>query len=111
MSANERPLIGSVFERKTPSTPTDPSSRFKGIPGTGFPAVQHRFKSAFARAREEIKGIGGGGLNGVPSVVPSQAPRPPAVVDTKPTPTDTDALRSQISEENERKIAMALANC
>ncbi|KAF9220254.1 hypothetical protein BS17DRAFT_882476 [Gyrodon lividus] len=105
MSANERSLIGSVFERPTPSTPSLPSSRFTGTPGTGFPAVPHRSKSAFARAREETKGNAGVRLSDVPSVVPTQVPRPPPVLDTKPIPTDTNALRRQISEENERKVA------
>ncbi|KAF8835931.1 hypothetical protein BDN67DRAFT_1015100 [Paxillus ammoniavirescens] len=106
MSANDRSLIGSVFERKTLSSPPLPSSRFTGTPGTGFPAVQHRSKSAFARAREEGKGNSGARLNDVPSVTPTQRPPPPLhLLDTNPIPTDTEALQRQISEENERKIA------
>ncbi|KIJ59057.1 hypothetical protein HYDPIDRAFT_118885 [Hydnomerulius pinastri MD-312] len=84
MSANERPFIGSIFERKNPNTSTVPSSRLTGTLGTGLPAVQHRSKSAFAWAREEAKGNARVRQNGVPSVIPSQAPRPPLVVDAKP---------------------------
>ncbi|KAH7885003.1 hypothetical protein F5I97DRAFT_1881593 [Phlebopus sp. FC_14] len=105
MPSNERSLIGSVVERKTPSKPNAPSSRFSGAPGTGFPAVQHRSKSAFARAREEAKGNGSARLNDVPSVIPVQPPRPPPDGETKPIPTDTRALWRQISEENERRVA------
>ncbi|KIK78794.1 hypothetical protein PAXRUDRAFT_163007 [Paxillus rubicundulus Ve08.2h10] len=106
MSANDRSLIGSVFERKTLNPPPLPSSRFGGTPGTGFPAVQHRSKSAFARAREEAKGNAGARLNDVPSVTPTQQQQQQSpFLDTKPISTHTYTLRHQISEENERKIA------
>ncbi|KAF9231920.1 hypothetical protein BU15DRAFT_67919 [Melanogaster broomeanus] len=112
MSPSEkRAMLGPVFERKTsPASLPQSSSKFSGTPGSGFPAAQHRSKSAFSRAREkEAKGsTGATRLNGVPSVVvtPTQAPRPPPpVLDTKPIPTDTNALRRQISQENERKVA------
>ncbi|KAH0832381.1 hypothetical protein J3R83DRAFT_13413 [Lanmaoa asiatica] len=49
-----------------------PSSRFTGMPGRGFPTAQHRFKSAFARARDEANSKGNVGDSRrieVPSVV------------------------------------------
>jgi hypothetical protein len=47
-------LVGSVQERRPFSSSTAPSN-FNAIiiPKTGFPAVQHRSKSAFARSRED----------------------------------------------------------
>ena len=113
MSTNERSLIGSVFERKTPRTPFAPSSRFTGTPGTGFPTAQHRFESAFARARDEanLKGnVAGLRRTEVPSVAKKSHTHPPAaqtapIIDPKPIPTDTDALLRQIDEENARTIA------
>ncbi|KAI9566216.1 hypothetical protein HD554DRAFT_2174673 [Boletus coccyginus] len=115
MSTHERPLIGSVFERKTPRTPSAPSSRFTGTPGIGFPTpTQHRFKSAFARARDEVnlQGDGGGSRRiDAPSVVSKQpkihtpvAPIAP-IIDPKPVQTDIDALLRQVHEENTRTIA------
>lgn len=114
MSTHERSLIGSVFERTKPRTPPAQSSRFTGTPGTGFPTAQHRFKSAFARARDEanLKGnVAGLRRTDAPSVVSKQprthppvAPTAP-IIDPKPIPTDTDALLRQIDEENARTIA------
>jgi len=115
MPTHERPLIGSVFERKTPRTPSAPSSRFAGTPGIGFPTpAQHRFKSAFARARDEVNlqgDVGGSRRIDAPSVVSKQpkihTPVTPIapIIDPKPIPTDTDALLRQIHEENARTIA------
>ncbi|KAF9231927.1 hypothetical protein BU15DRAFT_81842 [Melanogaster broomeanus] len=83
----KRSMIGPVFERKTPaSSPASVpqlSSKFSGTPGRGFPAAQHRSKSAFARAREEqAKGEAGSTrLNCVPSVgaMPTQGAATSAV--------------------------------
>ncbi|KAF8550542.1 hypothetical protein OG21DRAFT_395863 [Imleria badia] len=114
MATHERSLIGSVFERTTSRTPPVPSSRFTGTPGTGFPTAPHRFKSAFARARDEanLKANDPGPrrpdapfvLSKQPQTHPPVAPAAP-IVDPKPIPTDNDALLRQIHEENARKIA------
>ena len=45
-------LIGSIVERKPLSIPSAPS-KHDTTGRTGFPAVQHRSKSAFSRARSE----------------------------------------------------------
>ncbi|KAF8128244.1 hypothetical protein EV363DRAFT_1400727 [Boletus edulis] len=89
-----------------------PSSRFARTPGRAFPAAQHRFKSAFARARDEVnlKGdVAGSRRTDVPFGVsnkpqPSVAP-PGPLIDPKPIPTNTDALLQQIHDENMRMIA------
>ena len=112
MSGHDRSLIGSVFERTTPRAPSAPSSRFTGTQGIGFPTAQHRFKSAFARARDEVNGKAASSkqIDVPPSVSngskthPSVVPTPPTI-DPKPIPTDTDALLRQIHEENAHKLA------
>lgn len=93
------------MERKTPSSLTDASSsRFAATPGTGFPVVQHRSKTAFARGREEAKGKDGTDrLNQVPSVGPPKAA--PPTPEIKPIPANVEDLRRQISEENEQRVA------
>ncbi|KAG1739496.1 uncharacterized protein EDB91DRAFT_1135674 [Suillus paluster] len=103
MSYAERSLVGSVFERKTSTVQSVPSPRFANTPGSGFPAVQHRSKSAFARAREEEKSSS----NIRPTTVPLVLPARPAEqlrdleVDL---PTTDDVMRLQISEDNERQV-------
>lgn len=109
MSHSNRPLIGSVFERKI-SAANQPQS--SGSSQTGFPAVQHRSKSAFARGREELKQNAaviaptkyrevpvvqsvGNRRSGIVRDAGGRAPKPAA---------DVDDLRRQISEENERKV-------
>ncbi|KAG9308507.1 hypothetical protein JVU11DRAFT_11851 [Chiua virens] len=102
MSTDDRSLLGSVFERTTLHPPSVSSSRFTPIPGTGFPTAQHRFKSAFARARDGAISKGNGGVgrqNCASSIVSTQS-----IDDPKPVPTNADALRRQIQEENARKI-------
>lgn len=103
MTSTDRSLIGSVFERKASTAPTAPSPRFTHTPGSGFPAVHHRSKSAFARAREEEKSSG----NARPTTVPSVLPTRPAEqsLSRDLAPANDDAIRRQISEENERRVA------
>ena len=55
MSFQTPSLIGSVVERQVNSKPTISS---KSPSSTGFPSVQHRSKSAFARAREAKRNNG-----------------------------------------------------
>ncbi|OJA14761.1 hypothetical protein AZE42_06234 [Rhizopogon vesiculosus] len=106
MTSTEHSLIGSVFERKTSTAPTNPSPRFANSPSSGFPAVQHRSKSAFARAKEEEKNIGNARPANVPPILPTQPAEP-----TQPRelgvdlPANDDDIRRQISEENERRVA------
>ncbi|KAF9499123.1 hypothetical protein BDN71DRAFT_1442690 [Pleurotus eryngii] len=84
-------LIGSVFERKRSGSvkPNAPSvSRRK----TGFPPVQHRSKSAFARGRDDArKG----------DATTSRQVAPPPVV---PKNADVEDWREQISRENETRV-------
>ncbi|KAG1810852.1 uncharacterized protein BJ212DRAFT_1376342 [Suillus subaureus] len=106
MSSTERSLIGSVFERKTSTTQSLPSPRFAKTPGSGFPAVQHRSKSAFARAKEEEKSSDNVRPTAVPLVIPA---RPIEQTESRDLQVDShtpdDAMRQQISEENERRVA------
>jgi hypothetical protein len=107
MSQSDRPLIGSVFERKTSAFSAPNHSKLSGSSHTGFPVVQHRSKSAFARGRDELKRNGSVGptrTKDIPVVqlvnngggrIGGQSPKP--IV-------DPDAMRRQISEENEMKV-------
>jgi hypothetical protein len=104
--STERSLIGSVFERKTSTAQSLPSPRFAKTPGSGFPAVQHRSKSAFAHAKEEEKS----GINvrpaTAPPVIPARPVEQPQSRDLEVDPhIADDAIRQQISEENERRVA------
>ncbi|KAG2075187.1 hypothetical protein BDR04DRAFT_1092054 [Suillus decipiens] len=106
MSSAERSLIGSVFERKTSTAQSLPSPRFAKVPGSGFPTVQHRSKSAFARAKEEEKSSSNVRPTAVPLVIPARPGEQPRSRDLQVDSQSTDdAIRQQISEENERRVA------
>ncbi|KAG2125791.1 hypothetical protein DEU56DRAFT_823777 [Suillus clintonianus] len=106
MSSTERSLIGSVFERKTSTAQSLPSPRFAKTPGSGFPVVQHRSKSAFARAREEEKSSSNARPTTVPFVIPARPAEQsqPRDLEVDSRTTD-DAMRQQISEDNDRRLA------
>ncbi|KAH9960104.1 hypothetical protein BC827DRAFT_1209135 [Russula dissimulans] len=103
MSDHSKPLIGSVYERKTgSSTPAPPAPKAVGST-TGFPAAQHRSKSAFARNREiQQKPAVPSSRAAVPAVV-QLAPRAQGLVPSE-DPASVD-WRVQMSEENERRVA------
>ncbi|KAF4577461.1 hypothetical protein EYR40_003001 [Pleurotus pulmonarius] len=84
-------LIGSVFERKYSgsSKPNAPSSSTRK---TGFPPVQHRSKSAFARGRDDAR-------KGDATTIRQAAP-PPVI----PSKADAEGWREQISRENETRV-------
>ncbi|KAI6031330.1 hypothetical protein BKA83DRAFT_4198734 [Pisolithus microcarpus] len=100
-----RHVIGSVVERKTTSQPTA-ASRFTAKPGIGFPAVQHRSKSAFTRAREEATvNNADARRNEVPLVVPTGELQLPPTAKTKSALTDAEDLQHHISQANEQRLA------
>lgn len=113
--SDHRPLIGSVFERKTSAfSGASHHPKLAGSSQTGFPVVQHRSKSAFARGRDELRRNGAVEpirLKEVPIVQPANVigGRPGSTTNfvggrpTKPM-AGTDDLRRQISEENEKKV-------
>ena len=104
MSHSNRPLIGSVFERKPSALSAANHPKLSGSSHTGFPVVQHRSKSAFARGRDELKRNG--------SVGPTRTKDVPLVQHANngggrisgQAVTDPDDLRRQISEENEKRV-------
>ncbi|EMD39597.1 hypothetical protein CERSUDRAFT_111906 [Gelatoporia subvermispora B] len=101
----ERPLIGSILERKPKTAPLSPSPKFNTSGKTGFPTVQHRSKSAFARAREGMKRQGPDRPREPPVVQQSSQPQvPPATPPRTLQRSDTDDWRAQIDEENRRRI-------
>ncbi|KAG6829441.1 hypothetical protein H0H87_011396 [Tephrocybe sp. NHM501043] len=95
MSQNNPTLVGSVFERK-PSSHSTPKAFTPAK--TGFPSVQHRSKSAFARNLEGVRKAGAGRPQNAPTVAPSRPVRPME-------PTDPEEWRNQMSRENEQRVA------
>ncbi len=96
------PIVGSIVERKPTSSVRPVSTTSLD---TGFPTVQHRSKSAFARNREEKRNAVARNnlarLNHAPIVIPS-------VSDLLDVPSSIDAntdWRDQVSKENEERVA------
>lgn len=106
--ASQPQLVGSVLER-TPTSSTVSSSRFKAaVSSTGFPAVQHRSKSTFARTRDDQKKSTLGDRRTKAPVVVSSRPvdenrGDPSLASQKPL-SDPDDWRRQISVENEKLV-------
>jgi len=94
MASNNPALIGSVIERKS-TAPSSPVLQRFGARNSGFPAVHHRSKSAFARNREAVRKTDNARPKDVPQLVTSQ--KVPKVV------VDGD-WRDQISRENEERV-------
>ena len=86
-------IVGSVVERKPTLSFSTPKAAVTGK--TGFPTVQHRSKSAFARTRDDLR----------KSV--SRPKDPPIVLPTNVRPASTQPAdwRQQISKENEERVA------
>jgi len=98
--AHKPSIVGSIVERKPTSSVSTPKLSSSGK--TGFPTVQHRSKSAFARNREELRKSGTARLYTVPAITPSSkhSSRHPA----SPPPSSVD-WRDQVSRENEERVA------
>ncbi|KZT19594.1 hypothetical protein NEOLEDRAFT_1245723 [Neolentinus lepideus HHB14362 ss-1] len=96
-------IIGSVIERKPGVSASTPTTR--GPTRNGFPTVEHRSKSAFARGREEASRKGG-----------KERVREVPVIQTTPNEivaprrsilngvTGEEDWRRQVSEENQRRV-------
>ena len=91
MSEYKSAVIGSVFERKPGLAPAAPKVFTSGA--TGFPAVQHRSKSAFARSRE--KNNRSSRPQGVPTIIQS---------DRKANIVASDEWREQVGRENQERV-------
>ncbi|CCM05739.1 uncharacterized protein FIBRA_07971 [Fibroporia radiculosa] len=90
-------LVGSILERKPRATPLAPSPK-PASGKTGFPAVQHRSQSAFARSREQQKRTPSARSQQVPAVQNVHASALEA------GNGNTDDWREQIDEENRRRV-------
>ncbi|KAF9522571.1 hypothetical protein CPB83DRAFT_822685 [Crepidotus variabilis] len=107
-------IVGSIVERKSgPGTPK-PTSNFSSSSSSGFPAVQHRSKSAFAKSREDGKkfgtgiGIGSSKLRQIPTVVSNGSLKQDASASPEnPTPSleKEPDWREKISKDNEAKVS------
>lgn len=105
MPASQTSLVGSILERKPQSKPSAPTFRADVLGKTGFPSVQHRSKSAFARAREEQKKGEPSRRQIVPVVHPAMKVEIPAPrVMTQPSSGGSGDWRKQVEEENLRRV-------
>jgi RNA polymerase II-associated protein 1 len=86
-------IVGSVVERKPTSSFSTPKATVTGK--TGFPTVQHRSKSAFARNRDDLRKSVSRPKD-VPMVLPTNI---------YPASTEPTDWRQQISKENEERVA------
>lgn len=90
-------LVGSVLER-TPGAASSPLR--PPAPKTGFPPVQHRSKSAFARSRDPSK---------QPTENRERPSKPPIVSSEHPTPSPSASeepkWREEVGRENEKIVA------
>ena len=91
--AHKSALVGSVVERKPTSSFSTPKAAVTGK--TGFPTVQHRSKSAFARNRDDLRRSVSKPKD-VPIVLPTNVHPPSA---------EPANWRQQISKENEERVA------
>ncbi|KAK0503628.1 hypothetical protein EDD18DRAFT_1242794 [Armillaria luteobubalina] len=94
---NGTSLVGSVFERPPSLTLHQPPQPSK----TGFPAAQHRSKSAFARRRDEERKTGDTRPRGVPAVVPVPKVQPFTPEREEGSVAD---WREAISRQNELQV-------
>ena len=102
-SAKNVQLVGSVLER----TPRSTSSSFRSpAPKAGFPPVEHRTKSAFARSRDLSKTSSPNGErpSHPPPIVTSERLRLPTVV-PPPSTSDEPEWREDVGRENEKIVA------
>jgi hypothetical protein len=106
--AHSVPIVGSIVERKSTSSISRPSTLTSSR--TGFPAVQHRSKSAFARNREEKQSR----QRVAPSSEISSLRDAPPVVHSlndksrfqpRNVAEPEDDWRDRISKENEERVA------
>ena len=88
--AHKSAIVGSVVERRPTSSFSAPKASVTGK--TGFPTVQHRSKSAFARNRDDLRRSVSRPKD-VPIVLPTNVHSEPA------------DWRQQISKENEERVA------
>ena len=107
MSQSDRPIVGSVFERKTSAFSAVKHPTLSGSSRTGFPTVQHRSKSAFAHGRDELKRNASTGITrakNIPVVQPVSNGSGRNGGPFRKHTIDPDDLRRQISEENEKMV-------
>lgn len=103
-------LVGSVFERKPSASPSIPSAPRSNANG-GFPSVQHRSKSAFQRARQDQKKVGGSDRpTRAPSVVSASSSKlaedggPDEHPGSRAIAEATEDWRRQMEEDNRRRV-------
>ena len=93
LMSHKSAIVGSVVERKPISSFSIPKATVSDK--TGFPTVQHRSKSAFARNRDELRKSVSRPKD-VPIIIP---------VNVHPASTEPADWRQQISKESEDRVA------
>ncbi|PPQ63587.1 hypothetical protein CVT24_004447 [Panaeolus cyanescens] len=98
--ASNSPIIGSIIERKPGSAFNSTRKPQQSTGKTGFPVVQHRSQSAFARSREQARKSASTPQTKTVPEVKSSATIPPVAAQEV-----SSSWRDQISRENEAKVA------
>ncbi|KAI0671182.1 hypothetical protein C8Q78DRAFT_974610 [Trametes maxima] len=97
-------LVGSILERKPLAKPSAPAA---ATTKAGFPTVQHRSQSAFARARLDAQKPAGQRLREVPVIQPSSGlnfePQNPDVKREQQN-SDPEGWRTQMEEQNAQRV-------
>ncbi|KAK0449498.1 hypothetical protein EV421DRAFT_1889226 [Armillaria borealis] len=100
---NGTSLVGSVFERP-PSLALHRPPQLSTSGKTGFPAAQHRSKSAFARRRDEERKTDNTRPRGVPTVVPIPKVQPFTPNVPKREEESVADWREEISRQNQLQV-------
>ncbi len=100
---NGTSLVGSVLERP-PSLALHRPPQLSTSGKTGFPAAQHRSKSAFARRRDEERKTNNTRLRNVPTVVPIPKVQPFAPNVPRREEEPVADWREEISRQNQLQV-------
>jgi hypothetical protein len=96
-------LVGSIVERFPNSSSLAPPKHLNTVAKTGFPAAQHRSKSVFSKSRKESSERAK--ASGPTPVRPSSSSPPSPQANVSLSSANPSDWRSQISEENDRRVA------
>ncbi|PBK67213.1 hypothetical protein ARMSODRAFT_915518 [Armillaria solidipes] len=100
---NGTSLVGSVFERP-PSLALHRPPQLSTSGRTGFPAAQHRSKSAFARRRDEERKTDNTRPRGVPTIVPIPKVQPFTPNVPEREEESVANWREEISRQNQLQV-------
>jgi RNA polymerase II-associated protein 1 len=96
--ASAHSLVGSIVERFPNSSSLAPPKHLNAVAKTGFPPAQHRSKSVFSKSRKDSEGSGS-------TTASASASFSSPLANVSLPSAHTSDWRSQIHEENERRVA------